>query len=57
MLDVGCGSGILSMFCARAGARVVGIDAASDTLNIARKILRANNFTEDQIQLLNGKVG
>ena len=36
MLDVGCGTGILSMFCARAGAkRVIGVDN-SDIIDKAR---------------------
>lgn len=57
MLDVGCGSGILSMFCARAGARlVIGVDAASDTLQVAQKIIQKNKFSESQIQLVNCKV-
>lgn len=36
VLDVGCGTGILSMFCAKAGAkRVIGVDN-SDIIDKAR---------------------
>lgn len=36
VLDVGCGTGILSMFCAKAGAKqVIGVDN-SDIIDKAR---------------------
>ncbi|PWN28720.1 S-adenosyl-L-methionine-dependent methyltransferase [Jaminaea rosea] len=44
VMDVGCGSGILSLFCARAGAkRVLAIDA-SDVADRARKNVEANGW-------------
>ena len=47
VLDVGCGTGILSMFCARAGARkVIAVDN-SDIINKAREIIFDNGL--DQI--------
>ena len=48
VLDVGCGTGILSMFASRAGASmVIGIDM-SNILDQAEKIVRANGFTKDR---------
>ncbi|ADV19487.1 protein arginine N-methyltransferase 1 [Cryptococcus gattii Ru294] len=56
VLDVGCGTGILSMFASKAGAKlVIGIDM-SNILDQAEKIVRANGFSEDQIVLLKGKL-
>ncbi|KAK4687472.1 type I protein arginine methyltransferase, partial [Tremellales sp. Uapishka_1] len=55
VLDVGCGTGILSMFAARAGAKqVIGIDM-SNILDQAEKIIKANGF-EDKITLVKGKL-
>jgi len=45
--QVGCGTGILSMFASKAGAElVVGIDM-SNILDQAEMIVRANGFGED----------
>lgn len=55
VLDVGCGTGILSMFAAKAGAKhVYGIDCSS-IADQARKIVGINGFA-DQITILKGKV-
>ncbi|KZT11010.1 S-adenosyl-L-methionine-dependent methyltransferase [Laetiporus sulphureus 93-53] len=55
VLDVGCGTGILSMFAARAGAKhVVGIDM-SNIIDQAVKIIEANGF-KDKITLVKGKL-
>ncbi|KDR74976.1 hypothetical protein GALMADRAFT_248796 [Galerina marginata CBS 339.88] len=55
VLDVGCGTGILSMFAAKAGAKhVVGIDM-SNILDQAQKIIEANGF-KDVITLVKGKL-
>lgn len=55
VLDVGCGTGILSMFAAQAGAKhVYGIDCSS-IIEQAKKIVKINGF-ENQITLIKGKV-
>lgn len=44
VLDVGCGTGILSMFCAKAGARkVIAVDN-SDIIDRAKEIVYENGF-------------
>lgn len=55
VLDVGCGTGILSMFAAKAGAsKVIGIECSS-IVEHAQKIVAANHL-EDVIKILRGKV-
>lgn len=55
VLDVGCGTGILCMFAAEAGAaRVIGIDMA-DIADCAREIVAENGFA-DKITIIKGKV-
>lgn len=72
VLDVGCGTGILSLLAARAGAkRVFAVDASEDIAEKARKIVELNQLDDvvtyvllpSKIQLLhcccrviNGKV-
>lgn len=51
LLDVGCGSAILSMIAARLGAApVVGVDNDADAVEVARENLRVNQL-EDAIDL------
>ncbi|KAJ2457955.1 hypothetical protein GGF42_002376 [Coemansia sp. RSA 2424] len=55
VLDVGCGTGILSMFAARAGAaRVIAVDN-SDIIHKARANVIENKL-EDVITLVKGKI-
>ncbi|KAI7900799.1 S-adenosyl-L-methionine-dependent methyltransferase [Cokeromyces recurvatus] len=55
VLDVGCGTGILSMFAAKAGAKhVYGIDM-SNIIHQARVIVKDNGL-DDKITLIQGKM-
>lgn len=55
VLDVGCGTGILSMFAAKAeAAKVCGIDM-SEVVYKAMDIIRENNF-QDKIHLIKGRL-
>jgi len=55
VLDVGCGTGILSMFCAKAGAsKVIGIECSSIS-EYAEKIVNCNNMG-DVVKIVKGKV-
>ncbi|CDJ46743.1 hypothetical protein, conserved [Eimeria brunetti] len=56
VLDVGCGSSILSLFAAQAGARkVVALDASAAIIPVARRVVADNNFSS-VIQVLHAKV-
>ncbi|XP_064423289.1 protein arginine N-methyltransferase 3 isoform X1 [Latimeria chalumnae] len=55
VLDVGCGTGILSMFAAKAGARrIIGVDQ-SEIIYQAMDIVRSNNL-ENTITLVKGRI-
>jgi protein arginine N-methyltransferase 1 len=55
VLDVGCGTGILCMFAAKAGAaRVIGVDYSA-IIEQARAIVKANGL-DDVITLVRGKM-
>ena len=55
VLDVGCGTGILSMFAAKAGAKHVYAVDCSSIINQASQIVERNGF-KDQITLIQGKI-
>ncbi|ELU04923.1 hypothetical protein CAPTEDRAFT_219758 [Capitella teleta] len=55
VLDIGCGTGILSMFAATCGAKlVIGVDQ-SDIIYQAMDIVRENGF-DDRVKLLKGRM-
>ncbi|KAL1461910.1 hypothetical protein WDU94_013772, partial [Cyamophila willieti] len=55
VLDIGCGTGILSMFAAKSGAaRVIGIEC-SNIVEYAKEIVQKNNLS-DIVTILKGKV-
>ncbi|KAG0502133.1 hypothetical protein HPP92_002205 [Vanilla planifolia] len=51
VMDVGCGTGILSIFCALAGARKVYAVEASEIAVQANEVVKANNLSEKVIVL------
>jgi len=55
VMDVGCGTGILSLFCARAGARRVIAVEASGVALLAEKIVERNGY-KDVIEIVHQKV-
>ncbi|MFS7916696.1 putative methyltransferase [Helianthus anomalus] len=55
VLDVGAGTGILSLFCAKAGAKHVYAIECSQMADMAQEIVKANGFS-NVITVLKGKV-
>ncbi|XP_074591777.1 putative protein arginine N-methyltransferase 6 isoform X2 [Curcuma longa] len=55
VMDVGCGTGILSIFCAQAGARRVYAVEASEIAIQAENVMRDNNLS-DKVIILHGRV-
>ncbi|KAM0322946.1 hypothetical protein ACHAQA_009045 [Verticillium albo-atrum] len=55
VLDIGCGTGILSMFCAKAGAKMVFAVDKSDIIDKARENVYHNGLS-DTITLLKGRI-
>ncbi|KAF0913264.1 hypothetical protein E2562_020414 [Oryza meyeriana var. granulata] len=54
-LDVGAGTGILSLFCAKAGAKHVYAIECSQMADMAKEIVKANGYS-DVITVIKGKV-
>lgn len=55
VLDVGAGSGILSLFCASAGAAMVYAVEASNIVDLCNQIVKCNKM-EDKIKVIKGKI-
>ncbi|KAL3502346.1 hypothetical protein ACH5RR_036795 [Cinchona calisaya] len=55
VVDVGCGTGILSIFCAQAGAKRVYAVDASDIAIQANEVVKANNLS-DTVIVLHGRI-
>lgn len=55
VLDVGAGTGILSLFCAKAGAKHVYAVECSQMADMAKEIVEANNLS-DVVTVLKGKI-
>ena len=55
VLDIGCGTGILSMFAAKAGAKHVYAVDMSEIADTAREIVRANGMS-DVITVIKGNI-
>ncbi|XP_057961628.1 probable protein arginine N-methyltransferase 6 [Malania oleifera] len=55
VVDVGCGTGILSIFCALAGAKRVYAVDASDIAVQAKEVVKANKLS-DAVIVLHGRV-
>ncbi|XP_060073853.1 uncharacterized protein LOC132553612 [Ylistrum balloti] len=55
VLDIGAGTGILSLFAASAGARIVYAVEASEMASACQKIVEKNNLTE-RVVVIHGRV-
>uniref|UniRef100_A0A0D9XCW4 Protein arginine N-methyltransferase 1 n=1 Tax=Leersia perrieri TaxID=77586 RepID=A0A0D9XCW4_9ORYZ len=55
VLDVGAGTGILSLFCAKAGAKHVYAIECSQMADMAKEIVKSNGYS-DVITVIKGKV-
>ncbi|CAH0724384.1 unnamed protein product, partial [Brenthis ino] len=55
VMDVGCGTGILSIFCAQAGAKKVYAIEASKLAFLARETVKENNY-DNIIEVIHSKV-
>ncbi|KAL5657978.1 hypothetical protein ACJX0J_031141, partial [Zea mays] len=55
VLDVGAGTGILSLFCAKAGAKHVYAIECSQMADMAQEIVKSNGYS-DVITVIKGKV-
>jgi predicted RNA methylase len=56
VMDVGSGTGLLSLFCAQAGAKhVYAVEASEGIYELSKAIVKANNL-EDRITIINGVI-
>lgn len=52
VLDVGAGTGILSAFCAKAGAKLIYAVEPSNLADIAKIVMIDNEINETQVKVL-----
>ena len=52
LLDAGCGAGLFSYMAIETGAQVIGVDAASGLLEVAKQRNPHNNFMEEDLEAL-----
>jgi SAM-dependent methyltransferase len=52
LLEAGCGSGMFSYLAIKAGAQLIGVDAAPGLLEVARRRNPQNNFMEEDLEAL-----
>ncbi|MDP4263513.1 MAG: class I SAM-dependent methyltransferase [Bacteroidota bacterium] len=52
LLDAGCGAGLFSSLAIKAGAQVIGVDAAPGLLEVAKERNPQNNFLEEDLETL-----
>lgn len=56
VLDVGSGTGVLSMFAAKAGAkRVYAVDACPRICHLAKELIQSNGL-QDRIEVINKRI-
>ncbi|CAK0869241.1 unnamed protein product [Prorocentrum cordatum] len=56
VLDVGCGTGVLSLFAAHGGARaVVAVEGSEKAAGYARRVIAKNGF-EERITVVSGRI-
>jgi len=56
VLDVGCGSGILSLFAAQAGASfVIAVEGSRQAADLARTAVQRNGF-QDRVVVVTGRI-
>lgn len=57
VLDVGCGTGVLSMFAARGGAKeVIGVDGSPQIAAVAKDLCARNGFSEERVRIVSSKL-
>ncbi|KYN08696.1 Hexaprenyldihydroxybenzoate methyltransferase, mitochondrial [Cyphomyrmex costatus] len=56
IVDIGCGGGIFTETLARGGARVTGIDASEDLINVAKDHIKLNRNISEKVHYIHTTV-